>query len=97
MLTIGFVGIIFNVVCLAVLAQKKELKLSSDYLTLLRTQSVFDLLYLLTSTPVTALPYLFHTFNVFYNFAVVLPWIFPFVQITMIASIYTTVALAFER
>ena len=94
MLTIGIIGTLCNLVCLVVLTKTQELKLSPDYLFLLKSQSVFDLLYLLTSTPVTAIPYIF---PLFWQYAAILPWVFPFVQITMTASIYTTIALAVER
>ena len=94
MLAIGIVGILCNILVLVVLRRKHELKLSPDYRFLLRLQSWFDLLYLITSTPVTAIPYVFPQFH---SYALVLPWIFPFVQICMTASIYTTIALAFER
>ena len=94
MLTIGIFGSLCNLLCLAVLRKSNELKLSPDYIFLLRSQSVFDLLYLLTSTPVTAIPYIFPLFR---QYAMMLPWLFPFVQITMTASIYTTIALAVER
>ena len=86
----------------------QELRLSSDYLFLLRAQSSFDLvsaeritsknisknerhrqrsffsllqLYLITSTPITAFPYVFPDFSKRIELFV-LPWIFPFVQVT---------------
>ena len=96
MFFIGGLGLFCNLVCLAALTHKLELKLSSDYLFLLRSQSIFDLLYLLTSTPCTALPYLYQIFGPSFH-PFFLPYIFPFVQITMIASIYITIALAVER
>jgi len=96
MLAMAVVGTLFNLLCLAVLQRRRDLKLSDDYLFLLRMQSIVDLLYLITSTPVTAFPFVFPAFREFYE-PHVLPWIFPFVQISMICSIYTTVALAFER
>ena len=87
----------------------QELKLSSDYLFLLRVQSSFDLvraekitltdiskkerdprfrsllqLYLITSTPITAFPYVFPDFSKSIELFV-LPWIFPFVQVSAMA------------
>ena len=96
MLSIGVVGILLNLLCLCVLRRTRELKLSPDYLFLLRLQSGFDLLYLLTSTPVTSLPHLFPSLRDDLV-PLTLPYVFPFVQISMVASIYTTIALAFER
>ena len=95
LLALGILGTMANLLCLAVLQRSSDLKLARDYLCLLRLQSVFDLLYLLTSTPVTALPYLGSSFRYYEPF--VLPWVFPFMQIAMTASIYTTIALAAER
>lgn len=96
MLTVGTIGILSNLLCLAVLHRRKELKLNHDYLFLLRAQSVFDLLYLVTSTPITAIPYVFPGVKDHFE-PFVLPWIFPLMQISMTASIYTTILLSFER
>ena len=85
MLAIGVVGTLLNLLCLCALRRTRELKLSSDYLFLLRMQSAFDLAYLVTSTPVTALPYAFPSFRVYYE-PHVLPYVFPFVQVRTIMS-----------
>ncbi len=80
MLSIGIVGTLLNLLCLCTLRRTHELKLSPDYLFLLRLQSTFDLAYLVTSTPVTALPYAFPSFRTYYE-PHVLPYVFPFVQV----------------
>lgn len=96
LLALGIIGILSNSLCLLVLQRQQELKLSPDYIFLLKLLSLFDLLYLITSTPLTSFPYMFPSFRYYYE-PFVLPWIFPFMQITVIASIYTTIALAVER
>lgn len=80
MLSIGIVGTLLNLLCLCALRRTRELKLSPDYLFLLRLQSTFDLAYLVMSTPVTALPYAFPSFRTYYE-PHVLPYVFPFVQV----------------
>ena len=82
-------GSLLNLLCLCVLRRTGELKLSADYLFLLRLQSTFDLLYLLTSTPVTAIPYVFPAFRSYYE-PLILPYVFPFVQVSVCGQLLAT-------
>ncbi len=100
MLAASLIGTAMNVICLVMLYQPCNFRMSHDYIFLLRAQALLDLLYLIISIPQTSIIHLPNfsdwIFRSFYA-CQVLTWIFPLVQITLTGSVYVTLALAVER